>query len=514
MKNKKLLLQNLFLLFPFIQLFLINLFQIRRSEIYKLLVFAFLYLILFNIFRFLLKRFININNSEYFALILFYFSFNYSNITIFIYFEAFDFIKFIPNYSFILFVVLLVLMLVLSRNDSFNRLFEFSTLTYFVFLIIIGFNSTSLNSLSENSADNFEINEYNNIVLTKKPDMYFIIYDGLPSLSTMEKFYDYDTTNFKTLFNNNDLINYKLAASSYGRTTYTMSTLLNMNYIFKNGDIAFSERGNLSKSYREGDSLFENILRSNNYSLYKFGLAFNCNLVKNDNCITTDLDNYSEKDSVYYDLIMRTPLKILVEKGFLNINGVFSISCNESCSDPELDEVFKHIDNKTKPKAVFLHFMDTHGPYLLGKNCELLDEPIYDLPKTNINSYKESLDCAYLKISNLIKLLDLENDIVFIQSDHGPNYEKMELTNIEDLSINQVLNRYSTFSVSNLESQCKNENVNLNETVNTFIYFINCNSLTNIQLLEVKNYLAFGKINSLVFDVSDFVQKTITSNYK
>ncbi len=501
-------------MFPFIQLFLINLFQVRRNETYKLLVFAFLYLILFNICRFLFKRFVHINNSEYFMLILFYLSFNYSNITIFIYFEAFDFIKFIPNYSFFLFVVLLLLMLVVSRVDFFNRLFEFSTLTYFVFLIIIGFNSANLNSLSENSADNFEINEYNNIVFEKKPDIYFVIYDGLPSLSTMEKFYDYDTSNFKTLFNNNELNNYRLATSSYGRTTYTMSTLFNMNYIFKDGDVAFSERRNLSKNYREGNSLFENILRSNNYSLYKFGLAFNCNLVKNDNCITTDLNDYSEKDSVYYDLIMRTPLKILVEKGFLNIDEVFSISCNERCSDPELDEIFQHIDSEVKPKAVFLHFMDTHGPYLLGKDCALLSEPIYDLPITNIDSYRESLDCAYLKISNLIKLLDLENDIIFIQSDHGPNYEKMELTNIEDLSINQVLNRYSTFSVSNLESKCKNENVKLSETVNTFIYFINCNSLDNFQLLEVKNYLAFGKINSMVFDVSDFVQEAIISNYK
>ena len=233
MKTKKLLLQNLFLMFPFIQLFLINLFQVRRNETYKLLVFAFLYLILFNICRFLFKRFVHINNSEYFMLILFYLSFNYSNITIFIYFEAFDFIKFIPNYSFFLFVVLLLLMLVVSRVDFFNRLFEFSTLTYFVFLIIIGFNSANLNSSSENSADNFEINEYNNIVFEKKPDIYFVIYDGLPSLSTMEKFYDYDTSNFKTLFNNNELNNYRLATSSYGRTTYTMSTLFNMNYIFK-----------------------------------------------------------------------------------------------------------------------------------------------------------------------------------------------------------------------------------------------------------------------------------------
>ena len=51
-------------------------------------------------------------------------------------------------------------------------------------------------------------------------------------------------------------------------------------------------------------------------------------------------------------------------------------------------KIFENIDIKDKPKAVFLHCMDTHGPYLLGNNCELLEEPIYDLPKTNMKSNK------------------------------------------------------------------------------------------------------------------------------
>ena len=105
--------------------------------------------------------------------------------------------------------------------------------------------------------------------------------------------------------------------------------------------------------------------------------------------------------------------------------------------------------------------MDTHGPYLLGNNCELLEEPIYDLPKTNIKSYKESLNCAYKNIEKLIGNLDLENDVIFIQSDHGPNFEKMELTDIEELSSDQILNRYSVFSVSNLENFCEDKNLHL-----------------------------------------------------
>ena len=46
----------------------------------------------------------------------------------------------------------------------------------------------------------------------------------------------------------------------------------------------------------------------------------------------------------------------------------------------------------------------------------------------------------------------------------------MELTDISELSINQVLNRYSVFSASNLENFCSKAEINLNETVNTFVY--------------------------------------------
>ena len=157
------------------------------------------------------------------------------------------------------------------------------------------------------------------------------------------------------------------------------------------------------------------------------------------------MQEYSEKNTVYFDLIMRTPLKIFyLRKGYIKINPSLSIGCFESCGDPELEEIFMNINEKNTPKAVFF-FMDTHGPYLLGTDCKLLENPLYDHTKTDIETYQKSLDCAYKKIDALIQKIDLENDILFIQSDHGPNYDKMEITNVDDLSVNQILNRYSIF---------------------------------------------------------------------
>lgn len=513
MNYRKKIMQNFLIFLPFLHLLIINRFQIRTSEIIKLSVFLIFYLTFFNLSKFVLEKYIPLKNVEYFTVIIFYLSFNYSNITIFIYFEAFDFLKVIPNYSFILFVLFLGLLLVISRKNYFEKIFEFITVSYFVLICLIFFNSINLTNTntSEYKPQNQMFED--TVLMNDKPNIYFVIYDGLPSLPTMELFYKYEISSFENLLKNNNIKKYTFATSSFGRTTYTMTSLFNMEYIFNDGDIPFEDRSVLSKSFRDGETVFENILRNNNYTIYKFGLSFICNEKKGDRCLNEQVENYVEKDSVYIDLIMRTPAKIFVEKGYLDLKNNKFIGCKDNCGDPPINEIFNNIEQNENPKAVFLHFMDTHGPYLLGKDCKPLDEPIYDLPKTNIDSYQKSLDCAYKKIKSLIKNVNLEEDIIFIQSDHGPNYEKMELTDISELSINQVLNRYSVFSASNLENFCSKVEINLNETVNTFVYFINCFSENKINKVEAKNFLAFGKVNTFVYDVTDLVQNIILNKY-
>ena len=144
MKTKQILVQNALITLPFFHLFIINRFQIRISEIVKLSIFFIIYLVLFNIFRFLIDRYFPLKNSKYFAVIIFYLIFNYSNITIFLYFKAFDFLKLIPNYSFTLFALLMVVLLIFSTKIYFEKLFEFITLSYFVLLLMIFFNSFNL----------------------------------------------------------------------------------------------------------------------------------------------------------------------------------------------------------------------------------------------------------------------------------------------------------------------------------------------------------------------------------
>ena len=51
--------------------------------------------------------------------------------------------------------------------------------------------------------------------------------------------------------------------------------------------------------------------------------------------------------------------------------------------------------------------MDTHGPYLLGENCELLENPLFDLPKTDVVTYRKSLENMYktMKMNDVFPLV-------------------------------------------------------------------------------------------------------------
>ena len=210
MINKSFIIQNILVLLPFIHLYIINRFQITTTETINLLIFSSIYILLFNICRLILRRYTVFKRLEYSPVVIFYLFFNYSNITIFIYFEAFEIIKSIPNYSFLTFVVLLTICIYLSRHKSFNRVLEFLTISYSIFVLILFINSLSTNldadkSLSKTTED------YLKIEFSEKPDLYFVMYDGLPSLETMDKYYQYDANNFLNLILKNNLYNYSLS---------------------------------------------------------------------------------------------------------------------------------------------------------------------------------------------------------------------------------------------------------------------------------------------------------------
>ena len=280
-----------------------------------------------------------------------------------------------------------------------------------------------------------------------------------------------------------------------------------MDYLFEPPEVSFRERESLLRNYENAESSFEEIIRENGYEIIKYGNKAFCSDL--DICLNDQFENLNSKNTVYYDLILETPLKILIEKDLISsdyiLNLICSVGCEKSVIDESIENILKEINRKkTKPIFAFIHLMNSHDPYILNSNCELSDDPSYNLAIENISQFKENLDCSFLEMKRIFKSISSNDNLIIFQSDHGPQFQVMKNTignNIDSLNTDQLINRYSTLSASNLNLFCKDKVISFS-SINTFRWVLKCLSDKNIEIKKEKNYLLFGSVNSSIFDVT------------
>ncbi|MCR4305718.1 MAG: hypothetical protein NUV73_01380 [Candidatus Daviesbacteria bacterium] len=85
-------------------------------------------------------------------------------------------------------------------------------------------------------------------------------------------------------------------------------------------------------------------------------------------------------------------------------------------------EVFNEISELPGPKFVFAHILLPHDPYVLGKDCEPLNEKV-ETQRGWMENYLNQLQCTNIKVKITIERV-LENSptkpIIIIQADEGP----------------------------------------------------------------------------------------------
>ena len=90
----------------------------------------------------------------------------------------------------------------LSKYKSVKMFFGIWTLLL-LFTPIINF-SFGFVEIGENENKVTYQKNFKNIVLKDKPDIYFVLYDGLASLDTLDKYYNYKADPLKKFLANND----------------------------------------------------------------------------------------------------------------------------------------------------------------------------------------------------------------------------------------------------------------------------------------------------------------------
>ena len=102
--------------------------------------------------------------------------------------------------------------------------------------------------------------DYNNIKNTK--NIYYVVLDGMTSIESFEKFYDFKLSDFKTFINKENLF-YSEGHTAYPNTMYNFTSLLNLDYIVDEKSDPL-----INRSLMYPYSMRENLI--NNYNLLKF----------------------------------------------------------------------------------------------------------------------------------------------------------------------------------------------------------------------------------------------------
>ena len=141
---------------------------------------------------------------------------------------------------------------------------------YIFLLFLFGIFKVSLNSeyITSESVIDFK----------KLPDVYFIIFDNMANFDVLNEYYNFDTSEINNQLIDNNYYIYENSTSLYGQTRLSMSSILNLDYLFPEGEVPFSTRSQIVQTYLSIDSLVYTTFEKNNYDLFIVGENFPCDM--------------------------------------------------------------------------------------------------------------------------------------------------------------------------------------------------------------------------------------------
>ena len=399
-------------------------------------------------------------------------------------------------------------------NKFYNYKFQKLLVIFFTLIFVFNFGSVIINSninFKNNIVnDVFEKKDLNTSVLTKSPNIYFVISDMFPSSEYLKILYDDDNQNFLEFFKNNKFKFIDNHFSNYSNTFLSLASLFNANYFVD--DYFFNpEKFKINSSFYKTNNVIGTIFKKNgfetNYFICKISYFLKGKYCyKNNNLPTVPVLGDKFINGVFYHTFL--------DKFFLK-NQENQIDKNTVYPD-KLDELFEF--NKNTKQFNFLHFYFPHPPYLLNADCSFRDNLLLrDLKTNNIaltnherkKGYRGNVKCAKIKILNLLEKIIKkdENSIIIFLGDHGPHLisKSNKYSNYQNL-----LDKNGTFiaikfskNLSNCNSEFDYKNFN---HVNLFRLVFNCLSNDKNEYLKNKIYfhdVSNKKLKSKIYNLSE-----------
>ncbi len=350
--------------------------------------------------------------------------------------------------------------------------------------------------------------------LKQTPDIYYFVLDRYAGEKTLTQ-YGFDNSRFYNFLEAKGFYIAGDSTSNYPKTFLSLGSTLSMDYL---NYLTEKTKGRGSSDESYVTPLVQNnkvikFLKQKGYSYIHVGSGWDptrSNKNADRNFIMSG-GRYLFKDEFMSGFLQTTLASPLLKKIFPDPAAVSQNPKNNDHRSRALYEfeVFDEISRIPGPKFVFAHILLPHDPYVLGRDCEPMNERT-EAKRGWIENYLNQLQCTNIKVKEAVELI-LKNSpvipIIIIQADEGPMPMKYPVpfdlawSRASDDTIREKFPILNAYFLPDLKENPIYPNIT---PVNTFRIIFNTYFNAKYPLLPDKNYAFEDKENYYKFiDVTE-----------
>ncbi len=325
-----------------------------------------------------------------------------------------------------------------------------------------------------------------------QPDIYYIVPDRYANQHILEKYYNYDNSEFIGYLQDKGFYVADHSYANYPKTFLSLASTLNLQHITNLTDIIGKKSSDNTPIFTVvQNNLVSDFLQKKGYRFIYFGSWWEPTRINRH--ADENINLYANSDEFLRKFGQTTILNPIF--AYIFKRGDILGFSDDRVRENHLYQIekLKTIAQEPSPKFVFVHILAPHSPYVLDENCEA-----YSTKSDNKDDgeYVNQLRCINKSLKNIIdNILRQSNKppVIILQSDEGPfkvdemnkHGEGVDWTKVSDDAIvwhMKILNAFY-FPESNYDELYQDIS-----SVNTFRVVFNRYFETQFPMLEDKAY--------------------------
>jgi hypothetical protein len=334
----------------------------------------------------------------------------------------------------------------------------------------------------------------------RRPNIYLIVADSYPSQDQLRSFYHFDNSAFRDWLEARGFAVFQDSYSNYNYTRFSMSSLLDMEYVFDENDVysipgaggplplpGSTNRGTLESV--AGDNRSVAFLKQLGYRQVRFDPG-TWNMLRchgfEDRCLRPAPPGPGELESGLLGLVPYDPVEPLIRLVAPSLYA--SGDAASGTGIPELAVEIAALDPAT-PIFLYAHLASPHAPFLNDQECRRIRNR---LPIKA--GFVRQLKCVNRELRKLLDQLlgDDPDAIIVLTSDHGPRFSVGDLSiyGFNELQIRESLGIMNAF---HLPASCRADLPPRPTPVDTMRLVFACLGGHEPKLLEARHYVVRPK---------------------